>query len=459
MDLTANQQYSFPICKNAEILECLLEVGIELSEAELTEPGRHKDKVRAVFSSLLTLGMGLEEGFEKTTSGSLMKSRQSLPYPELHEESIANLKFLRACQKFMRVCGIHADFGNNDLAAPIPKRFKRQLSAVINFIKFKEERMGLYSERSEERDELFGGLVQAQQERENLMEQLRLAQAQADERWEEMRTTEEDCAELESEIAQQNKVQTSIRQESTNLKKRATMLKDQIATAELAMTEMEAEERKLLPQVVESPDTLQGHIGSLNLTLNEEQHNLKLAQEESKLTDLRVRNVKKAQSNIVAATQLSKDIVIARAKFEKLSREATDIQNSIDNNSSQLEKLEHTRRELQVEVKQLEKTTEGNRKEAKIKSDAISSRLQVVNDKLQLVEKDRRDAKATLERHEQEVQLIQTIIQEEKVKSDEEIKEIITSFHLMEKTLMDKQKAFDDKIRSAMEIAVTTSSQ
>ena len=54
MDLTANQQYSFPICKNAEILECLLEVGIELSEAELTEPGRHKDKVRAVFSSLVS---------------------------------------------------------------------------------------------------------------------------------------------------------------------------------------------------------------------------------------------------------------------------------------------------------------------------------------------------------------------------------------------------------------------
>jgi len=55
MDITTNQSaYRFPLLKNAEIIECLSEAGIELTEGELTEPLRHKEKVRAVFVSLVS---------------------------------------------------------------------------------------------------------------------------------------------------------------------------------------------------------------------------------------------------------------------------------------------------------------------------------------------------------------------------------------------------------------------
>ncbi len=55
MDITTNQSaYRFPLLKNAEIIECLAEAGIELTESELTEPHRHKEKVRAVFVSLVS---------------------------------------------------------------------------------------------------------------------------------------------------------------------------------------------------------------------------------------------------------------------------------------------------------------------------------------------------------------------------------------------------------------------
>jgi len=56
MDVTANHTvYRFPILKNAEIIECLSEAGIELNESELTEPLRHKEKVKQVFLSLVSL--------------------------------------------------------------------------------------------------------------------------------------------------------------------------------------------------------------------------------------------------------------------------------------------------------------------------------------------------------------------------------------------------------------------
>lgn len=56
MDVTLNHTiYRFPILKNAEIIDCLSEAGIELNESELMEPQRHKEKVKQVFLSLVSL--------------------------------------------------------------------------------------------------------------------------------------------------------------------------------------------------------------------------------------------------------------------------------------------------------------------------------------------------------------------------------------------------------------------
>ena len=49
----------------------------------------------------------------------------------------------------MTICG-NADFGFKDLQAPQSKRFKRQLSAVINFLKFKEDMQCLVEQGQEE---------------------------------------------------------------------------------------------------------------------------------------------------------------------------------------------------------------------------------------------------------------------------------------------------------------------
>lgn len=63
-------------------------------------------------------------------------------------------------------------------------------------------------------------------------------------------------AQMEAEIAQQNKIQSSIRQETNLLKKSANELKDQIANLSIALRELQAEERQLSKEVVDSPDRI-----------------------------------------------------------------------------------------------------------------------------------------------------------------------------------------------------------
>ena len=143
-------------------------------------------------------------------------------------------------------------FGFNDISAPTSKRFRRQLSAAINFIKFREERLSLYAAMHDDRETLLNELADAEKERELLQQQLQQVKQSAEGRWKEANVIDEDCEDIEKEIAQQNKLQKSIRKASTNLKKEANLLKDQIATADLALQEVAAEERCIRREAAEA---------------------------------------------------------------------------------------------------------------------------------------------------------------------------------------------------------------
>ncbi len=84
--------------------------------------------------------------------------------------------------------------------------------------------------------------------------------------------------------------------------------------------------------------------------------------------------------------------------------------------------------------------------------DAAKASLHAVNAELLIVEKDRRDATSKVEKCEQEVELLKRFINEEKMKTDEEIEEIVSSYRKMEKVIVDKLDKFDlsiEKITTA----------
>ena len=56
MDFTSTpSQFIFPVLKSADILLCMTELEIDLTKAELSEPHRHKDKIKKVFMALVRI--------------------------------------------------------------------------------------------------------------------------------------------------------------------------------------------------------------------------------------------------------------------------------------------------------------------------------------------------------------------------------------------------------------------
>ncbi len=301
----------------------------------------------------VTLGLGIPEESFKQTSITEMKYRQSLPHPELHDESFSNLKFFQTCQKFMTICGNSENFGFVDLGAPTKARFRRQLSAAINYLKYREDRLVLYAELHDNREELIAGLAEADQEKTKMNEMISQAKAEADSRWDEGKKIDVDCSEMEREIAEQNQLQKRLRGESEKLKKHLAILKDEIATADLKLQEKEAEERKLLPKVVDSPVELQAKLAELNVALSQEQRNAKDAEVEAKLMDTRIKNVSRAQNNVSEAIKMAKELSAETVNFGQISEEAKTIQEATSANLEEVERLEQLRDQEKAELLQI----------------------------------------------------------------------------------------------------------
>lgn len=72
---------------------------------------------------------------------------------------------------------------------------------------------------------------------------------------------------MEMELAQQNKIQASIRQETLVLKKNANQLKDEIDTLSITLRELQAEERQFSAKIVHSPERIKMALAEANKKL------------------------------------------------------------------------------------------------------------------------------------------------------------------------------------------------
>ena len=83
--------YSFPILKNSEILSCMPNLGIRMTESDLTNPEpSFVQEVYEIFVEVLS-GITKEELNQQQFVG-----LGELEFPELHEDSIPRIALFRA---------------------------------------------------------------------------------------------------------------------------------------------------------------------------------------------------------------------------------------------------------------------------------------------------------------------------------------------------------------------------
>jgi kinetochore protein Nuf2 len=244
------QEFSFPKLKKHEILPCLRQLGIDFNGDDLTTPAGGMEKYLRMLELLTEFSTGIsrEEMAQPAFTG-----LKVLAFPEMHDDSIPFLNTFRACSKMMEICGID-DFSLKDFMTPCPKRLQRQLAAIINFIRYKEEKEGMIHELNATTTQYNEKLQRTKEKYDASNHRYTLLKEQTVDETKRTIKLEAECKEIEADISRMHAQQADIKDESTELKSRNNDLKEAIADKSLQYDECLNTRKKLSAQIVNSPE-------------------------------------------------------------------------------------------------------------------------------------------------------------------------------------------------------------
>lgn len=312
----AQAQLSFPLLTKPEMMECLHELGIDVIETDLTQPA--SGKVELIYSKLIEIL--LDQGPEERAQPVFYASDQ-LEYNELHEQSIPRVSFVHSCQRLLNTCGVH-DFNMDDLTKPEKQRLRRNLSAVINFAKFRQEKEEGYMQLTQETDGLEEKLKTVQAENERLQTEVHEATRKRQQEAPEEERLNAENKKREEVVRKLWNEQTALQEECHALKSRCKEITDEHREAEFKLLEAKEAEAELSAQIVDDPKKLRAELAALGEAKKSE--TLALEQLKSKLF-----NMKNQSDAVDASVKQLEEVLLLQAEVEAQQLRLKEARDSI----------------------------------------------------------------------------------------------------------------------------------
>lgn len=172
------------------------------------------------------------------------------------------IAFMKACHKLLSTAGL-TDFKVDDISRPDPKRLKRNLSAVINFCKFREDRMEGYMEVTKETDSLALQKAKLEEENELLLTEVNDAKQQRQREASETAALEADNQQRQVVVNDLFNRQTDERTTCNELKAELNKVQDAGREVDLKLLDAKEECASLKEQIVPDQNKLRCDLAAL----------------------------------------------------------------------------------------------------------------------------------------------------------------------------------------------------
>jgi hypothetical protein len=133
-------KFACPILKYAEIADCLRDINLAITEDDIMKP--NKDRLVAIYEFFLeTLVDISKERLDELTSIAL----ESAEFPDVIYRSVRLEVLAKHVAQLMAYLGVD-DFGLCDIIRAEPGRTRRIFSAIINFLRFREDHVAAFEQ-------------------------------------------------------------------------------------------------------------------------------------------------------------------------------------------------------------------------------------------------------------------------------------------------------------------------
>lgn len=145
MDYAGANGFSFPVLTRSELLQCTDELKVDVTEEDINKPCTQR--VLLIYDFFTDLLMGFTRDSFTQLSFRAQQQFNGQHDEQIYQDAIGLVSYFKQLRKLMADVGVD-DFTMKDILRPDGQRFRRCLSALINFAKFREERFALFEEHT-----------------------------------------------------------------------------------------------------------------------------------------------------------------------------------------------------------------------------------------------------------------------------------------------------------------------
>ncbi len=211
-----------------------------------------------------------------------------MTHPELHEEAVVESTMSRAWLKLLRASGVADASLITDLWNPTPARTRLLLSAVINFARFKMDRLQPFEKFAIQTRQLVELRQKLEAEHEKLKQTIAELQAQRLAEEPVIAELDKENVELANKLHALGESHRVSREEAAKLKAAAAEYDTKIKEETAAFLQVNKENEKLKSQIVRSPERMKKSIFDMKSTV--EAGKREIAELDIKTRDLRAKS-------------------------------------------------------------------------------------------------------------------------------------------------------------------------
>jgi kinetochore protein Nuf2 len=244
---------SYPLLDLKDIAASLQEISrFPIDEELLARPTQQY--VTILYGDIIDCFVGISDQHIRTALDAAVTKVDNAE-SNTQEDSRMLLALHRHICRFMKDCGVD-DFSIMDTAKPEPGRLRRNLSAIIAFAHFREDRMRDFQDLTDKCNDQSVQLRRLEEEHEELMTRITELEQHMQESADKAKETQVHNEEVESELRKLKKVQEQLTIEHGDYKQQKQKMVGKLQDHSFLIVEARKENDRMRAYVVDSPEML-----------------------------------------------------------------------------------------------------------------------------------------------------------------------------------------------------------
>ncbi|RHZ75981.1 hypothetical protein Glove_208g25 [Diversispora epigaea] len=331
MDYRKKDAYVFPILPDSDIVQFLEQVVEGFTDQDVKKPT--VQRLNLVYDAILrvTTGVTNEEWGNKDWNEYLEnRLHNKIDNTELYIEPMQSMGLYRRMNKLMMAIGVD-DFSFFDILRPESFRTRRILSAIINFMRFREDRICIFNEYEKNSEELLEKSEELVNRYNTLVEKVNELKLQRKEQENEVKAYMQQNANLMSGMRELKKKQTGLLNEIATLKNIRVDWTEKINNTHFLVVTAKQVLEKLKSRIVLNPEKLKQTIEEMNETMAREKETMlgldkKVRDIQTKFDMLTI-----VEEEIISCNKMLDDAINQRIKADKANKDFRDLQAEAEN--------------------------------------------------------------------------------------------------------------------------------